>query len=65
MCVPGPKIQQTAPPPVATEVDPAVQDARERERKRLAAARLGSTLLTGGAGLTTPATTAPKTLLGQ
>lgn len=67
MCLSSPKVQTTTveAPAVATEVDSSVQDARERERKRLAAARLGSTLLNGGQGLTNKATTAPKTLLGE
>lgn len=53
-------------PQTPTEQDPAVQASLEAERRRQANA-LGrqSTLLTGGAGLTTPATTAQKTLLGQ
>ena len=52
-------------PAVATEQDPTVTAARDRERKRQAAAASGSTILTGGQGVTTPATGAPKTLLGQ
>lgn len=48
------------------EQDPAVQASLEAERRRQANA-MGrqSTFLTGGAGLTAPATTATKTLLGQ
>ena len=46
--------------------DQNVQGARSRERDRARAASwLGSTILTGSGGLTTAATTSPKTLLGQ
>lgn len=68
MCLSTPSAPPIAPlPPTVTEQDPAVISAMERERRRQAAA-LGrrSTILTGGSGLTSPATTAPaKTLLGQ
>lgn len=56
----------TAPPPVAPiEQEQAVQDSVNTERRRQAAA-LGqrSTMLTGGMGVTAPATTTQKTLLG-
>lgn len=55
-----------APPAPVSEQDQAVQASLDRERRRQAAA-LGkrSTMLTGSAGLSTPASTAPKTLLGS
>jgi hypothetical protein len=57
-----------APPPAANEVDPAVQRARDAERRKAAAmAGYGSTIRTSGLGLATPApnTTAGfKALLG-
>lgn len=66
MCMPsGGQRSPNALPAVATEQDPAVQAALDADRKRRAAAGgMSSTMLTGGAGLTAPATTAPKTLLG-
>ena len=49
-----------------TEQDAAVQASLDSERRRRAAAAgLSSTLKTGGQGLTQPAATAQKTLLGQ
>lgn len=53
-----------APAAVPTPQDPAVLASRERERRRQAAAA-GSTNLTGGKGVQTPITNAPKTLLGE
>lgn len=48
-----------------TEQAKPVQDARQRElRQRQLRAQKSSTLVTGGAGITTPATTGVKTLLG-
>ena len=55
---------EPAPPPTA--LDPAVMKARQNSRQ--AAALAGGrekTILTSGQGLTTPATTVKKTLLGQ
>lgn len=53
------------PAPLPTEQDPAVLAAREEEkRRRAAAAGQDSTILTGSQGLTAPASTAQKTLLG-
>ena len=67
MCFGSPDIP--APPePIRTptEQDQAVVSAMESERRRRAAAAgLKSTLLTGGQGLTAPAATQQKTLLGQ
>jgi len=67
MCGGSPRV----PPPVViprtpTEQDPAVQASIDAERKRQTNT-MGrqSTFLTGGAGLTAPATTSTKTLLGQ
>ena len=52
------------PPPRA--VDPVVTGARARERARARGSRgRQSTILTGSGGLSTSATTSPKTLLGQ
>lgn len=67
MCFSKPSIPTpTAIPATPTEQDPAVQASLEAERRRQANAQgRQSTLLTGGAGLTTPATTTQKTLLGQ
>ena len=56
------------PPPVPPPPQPVSQDvtrARERNRTRSALAQgRSSTILTSGLGLTTPATTVPKTVLG-
>lgn len=67
MCLSKPSMPAVpAAPATPTEQDPAVQASLEAERRRQAnAGGRQSTLLTGGAGLTSPATTAPKTLLGQ
>ena len=64
--IPAPPPLPPAPPPPPKDVDPEVQKAREDERRRarLAAGRSG-TILTGGQGVTAPAYTAGKTLLGQ
>ena len=54
------------PPPPPTPVDKTVEDAAARTKAQLAAAGgFGSTILTGGQGVTTPALTTNKTLLGQ
>ena len=56
--------QQAAATTKAT--DPQVQAKRQRSRSQQLAARgLAGTQRTGAAGLLTPASTAPKTLLGQ
>lgn len=69
MCLSTPKVPAApaAPAPVPTEQDPSVVASIDRERRRqLASMGRQSTILTGGAGVTGPATTAPaKTLLGQ
>lgn len=66
MCVfKAPKVEQQEIPAVATEQDPAVLAARERERRRQAAARSGSTLLSGGQGVTKPSPSTTKSLLGE
>ena len=55
-----------APAPVPQAQDPAVVRARTQSKQQAAlAAGRGSTVLTSGLGLTTPATTAKKTLLGS
>jgi len=56
-----------APPPTApTPVDKEVEAAAARTKAQLAASGgFGGTLLTGGQGVTAPARTSNKTLLGQ
>lgn len=69
MC--GPKVPkaQKAPPPVAEIprlASKSVKSAGDRERRNQANAKgRSSTLLTGGRGVTSPANTGTKTLLGQ
>ncbi len=54
------------PPPPPTPVDKAATDAAARTKAQLAAAGgFGGTVLTGGQGVTAPALTTNKTLLGQ
>ena len=54
------------PPPPPTPVDKTVEDAAARTKAQFAAAGgFGGTLLTGVQGVTTPALTTNKTLLGQ
>lgn len=54
-----------APEQAPTEASSEVQDARQSEEDRArAASGLSSTILTGGSGLTTSASTTYKTLLG-
>ena len=64
----SPKVPKMPPPPPPPPVvdDAAANEARrlEERRNRLAAGR-GSTLVTGGVGLLSPAPTAPKVLLGS
>lgn len=65
MCFSKPKMP-ASPEPKVQEQDAAVSAARDNERRRIAAASgRNSTMLTGGAGITSPATTSAKTLLGQ
>jgi hypothetical protein len=55
-----------APKPESAEEQTAVNATRDRERRRQAMAMgRDSTMLTGGQGVTTAATTATKSLLGQ
>jgi hypothetical protein len=55
-----------APPPPAAPVDQAAETAAQQTQARLAAAGgFGGTIATGGQGVTTPAPTTMKTLLGQ
>ncbi|MBS0541577.1 MAG: hypothetical protein JSR47_22620 [Proteobacteria bacterium] len=55
-----------APPPPPTPVDKAAEDAAKQTQARLAASSgFGNTLLTGGQGVSAPASTTLKTLLGQ
>lgn len=63
MCfsAPKPTVIQQAAPAVVTPEDKTVLDARDRERRRLAAQRSGSTLLSGGNAQAQP--TQPKQLL--
>jgi hypothetical protein len=64
--IPSPPPLPPAPPPPPRDVDPQIQKARddERGRAKLAVGR-SATILTGGEGLTAPASTTAKTLLGQ
>jgi hypothetical protein len=60
----APKIPPPPKPPRENAAD--VQAAKDRERRRAAGAYgPRATVLTSGAGVTSPATTAAKTLLGQ
>ena len=62
----SPTIQTVQAPSTAVEQEDAVSAASDRERRRQAAAAgRSSTLLTSGAGVTGPATTGAKTLLGS
>lgn len=64
MCFSSPP-KVPSPPPTEQKADAAVQAKTEEERRRQrTVAGYASTFLTGGAGLTAPANTAPKTLLG-
>ena len=56
-----PKVKKQEPSP--TEIDPAVIKARQKELQR-ASLTSGSTVLTSGQGLTSPASTTKKSLLG-
>lgn len=67
MCFAGPSIPAApaAPPPMPKESDPSVKaavDAEEARRRAMQGRK--STILTGPAGLNTPAPTMPKTILG-
>jgi hypothetical protein len=56
----------TPPPPPPTPVDKVAEEAAARTKAQLAAAGgFGNTLRTGGQGVTAPALTTNKTLLGQ
>lgn len=57
-----PKPDEVEPPKMPTEIEEVQRRARSRIRER--ASSLSRTNLTGPSGLTTPASTAPKTLLG-
>jgi hypothetical protein len=60
----APKIPPLPKPPRENAAD--VQAAKDRERRRAGAAYgPQATILTSGGGVTSPATTAAKTLLGQ
>lgn len=55
-----------APAAAPTATDPGVAQARTDERqRRLRAQAANNTLVTGGQGVTQPASTAVKTLYGQ
>jgi hypothetical protein len=61
----APPMMPALPPPPPTPVDKTVEEAAARTRSQLAAAGgFGSTLLTSGQGVTTPAPVTAKTLLG-
>jgi hypothetical protein len=62
----APPMMPASPPSPPTPVDKAASDAAERTKAQLAASGgFGSTLLTGGQGVSAPARTGNKTLLGQ
>lgn len=67
MCMGGSKVPPPPPIPASPKtpdkVDEAVQMARDDERKR-ARAMSGTTVKTSGMGLTDPAQTGKKTLIG-
>lgn len=64
MCFSAPKQPVAAPPaPTVMPDDPAVLAARDRERRRLAVARSGSTTLSTP-GSVAPQPTQPKALYG-
>lgn len=67
MCMSSPSISGApAPTPQIQQQDNAVLAASDAERRRQAmASGRASTLLTGGMGVTSPATTQSKTLLGS
>lgn len=64
---PAPAAVPTAVPSAQPQTsDPQVTAARDSDRaRRLAAAAGNNTLVTGGAGVTQPASTALKTAFGQ
>lgn len=66
MCMGGGKPAKPTPlPEPEQKVEQAVSDARDRERQRKrAASGVSSTFLTGGTGVTAPASLGYKTLLG-
>jgi hypothetical protein len=64
--MPAPAPPPPAPPPPPQTPDEAAKAAGDAQKKVAQnAAGPGSTILTGPQGLTTPATTNQKTLLGQ
>ena len=67
MCFSSPNIPAATPPPAAAkDQDPSIKAALDADRQRRdAMGGSKSTILTSAAGLTTPATSAPKTLLGS
>ena len=63
--IPAPPPPPPPVPPPPTPVDPAVAKAGADARTRaIAAGGIGGTIVTGPQGLTAPASTAQKTLLG-
>ncbi len=63
---PQPQPLPPVPPPLPTIQDPEVKRARRETRRRaLAAAGRTSSIVTSGLGLSTPASTTRKTLLGR
>lgn len=66
MCLGSPSVSTPQIPATPTAQDPAVQARLDAERQRqLQAKGLKSTVLTSGQGVMAPATTRPKTLLGE
>jgi len=66
MCLAGSAPAAPEIPATPTAQDPAVQARLDAERQRaLQAKGLKSTILTGAQGVMAPATTTPKTILGE
>ncbi len=61
---PKPPRLPPAPPPIPTPAEPDIQRA-ESEARRRARAQGARSILTSASGLTEPASTAKKTLLGS
>ncbi len=65
MCFSSPPKPPAPPPPPPKPTDPNVTRARDKNRARAALAQgRSSTIATSGLGLTTQASTVPKTVLG-
>lgn len=60
----SPDMPSAPPPPPMTQQPVGAQAVKSQTNKANAAAGASSTIMTGADGLTTPATTSNKTLLG-